>query len=198
MSGEPLDDALLAKVHRGLSVVNSGTGTVLLVGDSMLARFQDYGTGRGLLETSKYHNVAIGGATTGHWIWLLQNDLLNSIKFARYQQIFLMLGTNDLSRPERQASDVISGLKDVIALLRARMPNAHVTFVPIFPRTDLADNQTVEDETAIINAAVPTHCDSVVSPVISDPEYFDNDNLHLNRKGYELFCHIIRVHTIAQ
>lgn len=195
MLGEPLNDELLAKLDRWNPAVYNGSGRVLLLGDSMLAHFQDYGTGRGLLDPEQYDNIAIGGTTTRHWIWLLNSSLLSKIRFERYKRVFLMLGTNDLAVRDRLVEEIVNGLADVVHLLRNKMSKAHITFIPIFPRGDLPMRPTLVADTANINAAMAPTCDSILESAITASEMYDDDQLHLNRKGYEAFSIMIKNST---
>lgn len=162
----------------------------------MLSHFQDYGTGRGLLEPEKYDNIAIGGTTTLHWIWLLNSsNLLDKVGFGRYKQIFLLLGTNDLAVLDRTAEEIVNGLTEVLRLLRVKMPQAHITYIPIFPRRDLTTRPSLDADIISINAALCPLCNSNLKPAITASELYDEDQLHLNRAGYQVFAPLIKNNT---
>lgn len=176
-TGEPLPADLEAKL--GANAGLQGRGTVLLLGDSMLARFQPYGTGRHLLDPAVFENLAVGGSTTNHWVHLLETDRFDRGLLAGFASVVLCLGTNNL--PCMGAHETFGGILRVVALLRERMPRAEVTFITVFPRWDL----DLRGAVAHLNAMVAGAGIRTIDPDITDPSLFGPDRLHLTRRGYE-------------
>jgi len=186
MEPECLTSELELKLNLCLLDV-TGYGNVLLLGDSMLARFQPYGTGRHLLDPAIFQNVAIGGSTTNHWIWLLQQG---KISLYEYNHIVVMLGTNNVAKPEHTVQEIVTGLLLIMKLLLEMVPKAKIHFVPIFPRWDL-QNSNVMEQIAHINRHMATYCENILDPFISGSSFFEKDQLHLNLRGYELFAQFL-------
>ncbi len=177
---EALPPEFTAKMCR----CSANGGAVLLLGDSMIARFQDYGTGRGLLDPNVFDNYGIGGSTTNHWMHLLETG---QIQFkSQYKTIILMVGTNNLAKVHESADEIAQGILNVCRLLLCRFPQAKLYFVSILPRWDLARWNILED-IATINQTVSKHF-AVLSPPLNDRTLFAHDLLHLNREGYIRFA----------
>lgn len=153
----------------------------------MLARFQDYGTGRGLLHPEVFENAAVGGTTTNHWVRLIQTT--DFVGIEKYKKVVLMLGTNNLPNTEASADDIAEGIKTILAQLEKTI-NTELLFVPIQPRWDLNRPGLLKD-IELINETVGKHCRSL--PFFArDKSLYAEDLLHLNRRGYEAFAEVIR------
>jgi lysophospholipase L1-like esterase len=182
---EPLPPDLQVKLDRCLPLKHRAP--ILLIGDSMLARFQDYGTGKGLLDPELFENAAVGGSTTSHWVRLLQTTDFAGI--SGYKKIVLMLGTNNIPRNEASTTDIADGLTQILTHLKPKAVNTEILFVPIQPRWDLNRPGLLRD-IELINEAVGKHCRSL-SFFARDKSLYAEDLLHLNRRGYEALAKVI-------
>lgn len=174
-----LPEELQAKLDRCLPL--KGKAPVLFIGDSMLARFQDYGTGRGLLDPWIFENAAVGGTTTNHWIHLLQSTEA-FLEIRCYRNIVLMLGTNNLANLGASATEITAGLECVVEIIKSLASNAELLFVPIQHRWDL-ERPAISEEIEFINGFMSKLC-SIVPFSMGDKSMFEDDMLHLTRAGY--------------
>lgn len=187
---EALSEELQRKLDRCLPL--SGNAPVLIIGDSMLARFQDYGTGRGLLDPAIYENAAVGGTTTNHWIHLLQfTDIFSNI--GTYKLVILMLGTNNLSDFNVSADDIVDGLKSIVDTFKRKTGNTRIVFLPIQPRWDL-ERLNLAQDIDLVNEKMSNIC-AMIPFKARDQSLFAEDMLHLNRRGYEEFAKTLNAYT---
>jgi lysophospholipase L1-like esterase len=76
-------------------------------------------------------NFGIGGDQTQHVVWRIENGELDG---AKPKVVVLMLGTNNTSPNANTADEIFAADKKIIDLIQAKIPNAKVLVVAIFPR----------------------------------------------------------------
>ncbi len=76
-------------------------------------------------------NLGYGGDRTQHVIWRIQHGELDGYTA---KNIVLMIGTNNNSSSTTDPANVAKGVEKIVALIRAKQPNANLILHPIFPR----------------------------------------------------------------
>ena len=74
-------------------------------------------------------NFGIGGDRTQHVLWRIQNGELDTIA---PKVVVLMVGTNNSG--SHSATEIITALEKLVALIRTKIPDAKVLVLAIFPR----------------------------------------------------------------
>jgi lysophospholipase L1-like esterase len=139
-------------------------------------------------------NFGWGGDRTEHMLWRLDHGEFEGVS---PKVIVLLAGTNNISRtpPEGHADDISSGIKAIIARLRAKAPKATIILMAIFPRTDIPTANPVIDE---INAKIARFANgreirflNINSQLADERGVFRAgvgvDRLHLALKGYQIW-----------
>jgi len=159
----------------------------------MIARFQDYGTGTGLLSKEHFTNIGIGGTTTGHWIHLLSQDHFRLSQFTGLEHAVVMLGTNNLARLDATAEQISEGVLEVFRVVRSKLkPAVQLWYVPIQIRYDLRDARpTLLDDIRHINERVGQSY-PLIGFYADDPQQMESDGLHFTRDTYEALANYIK------
>jgi lysophospholipase L1-like esterase len=142
-------DGRFRKMHESfLARGKSGPMSVLFLGDSITAGWVKaphiwehyYG---------KYQpaNFGIGGDQTQHVIWRIENGELDGIS---PKVVVLMLGTNNTG--QHDANEIVAADKKIISMIRAKLPQAKVLLLAIFPRGPRKNAQGVVTDTVIAEA----------------------------------------------
>lgn len=119
------------------------------------------------------------------------------------KQIFIYAGENDLSTPEnKSATEVFERYKKLYQEIRAGLPNAEVVFVSIKPcpsRWNLEPviieaNQKIEAyiKTEPKSIYLDVHHAMLLNDTTLNTELFQEDKLHMNEKGYDIWRKIIQ------
>ena len=209
---EKKDTGGFRKMHESfLARGKSGPINVLFLGDSITAGWtkaphvwEHY---FGKLQPA---NFGIGGDQTQHVIWRIENGELDGI---RPKVVVLMLGTNNTAT--HNAQEISAADKKIVGMIRAKIPQAKVLLLAIFPRGPRKNAEGVVTDAVvadakkrmdIINAAnaelaklddgrnvrfldinARFLCDDGKIPSIIMP-----DQLHPNAAGYQLWAEAIQ------
>ena len=126
----------------------SGPINVLFLGDSITAGWvkaphiwEHY---YGKLQPA---NFGIGGDQTQHVIWRIENGELDGIS---PKVVVLMLGTNNTG--QHNANEIAAADKKIISMIRAKIPQAKVLLLAIFPRGPRKNAQGVVTDAVIADA----------------------------------------------
>jgi lysophospholipase L1-like esterase len=164
-------------------------GAVVFVGDSI--------THGGLWDEwfpgARVLNRGIGGETTA--------DVLRRIDAAinAPAAVFLLIGTNDLSKLSPLAS-IIGNIRKILSQMTARAPNAPVCVQSVMPRS-AAFVRHVKALNEALRALVEELGGQVhyldLWPALASPDgalraEFTRDQLHLNGKGYQAWVEVLR------
>jgi lysophospholipase L1-like esterase len=145
-------------------------------------------------------NFGIGGDKTENVIWRIENGELNG---AKPKVVVLMLGTNNSAQ---NAAD-----KKIVSMIRAKIPNAKVLLLAIFPRGARKDAQGKVTEASIADATARTAVINGVNAELAKlddgkmiryldigPKFLGQDNkipwtimpdqLHPTAAGYQLWA----------
>jgi lysophospholipase L1-like esterase len=206
-------DANWIKRHEGfVEIAKQGGIDVLFLGDSITDnwRREDGPQGGKSIWDKNFAplraaNFGISADRTQHVLWRMANGELDGI---RPKAIVLMIGTNntglerDSTTVRNTTAEVIEGVTAVVRGLRAKLPDAKILLLAIFPRGEKPDHPQ-RKQIAEINAALATLNDGHhvryldIGPVFLSPDGTLSkdimpDFLHPNVKGYELWAGAIK------
>jgi lysophospholipase L1-like esterase len=170
---------------------------VLFIGDSITA-----GWGRAK-DTWQQHygahqpaNFGIGGDRTQHVLWRIENGELDGIA---PKVVVLMIGTNNIGEP---AENIIKGDLKICAEIHAKLPEAKLLLLGIFPRGPdpkdplvaplRAKIKTVNEQLAKLDDGAKTRYLDIGGKFLDAdgtlPKDIMPDGLHPNPKGYEIWA----------
>jgi lysophospholipase L1-like esterase len=178
---------LVAKNH----LLAASRFDIAFLGDSITERWYP-AAWRQLLGRRSAINLGFSGDRTEHLLWRLQNGELEG---QPPRAFVLQIGTNNIGR-HHPPEAVADGVRAILALLRARVPDAPVLLVGILPRDEapdtpfrraiLATNQLLA---RCADGGLVRFVD--VGAVLLDgegrlPPAVSPDHLHFSRHGYAL------------
>jgi lysophospholipase L1-like esterase len=178
-------------IRRNKSLPNTA-GEVVFVGDSIMA------AGPWAEYFSDIRNRGIGGDTTDG---LLQR--LDEVLESRPKQVFLNIGTNDLSA-EVPVDQVVRNVEKIVTRVRAESPAAELYLCSVLPinlnyerdirlEKKFRDIGTFDEELKRLAATMGVNYIDL-RPAFSDergylkPKFTSGDGLHLNDLGYAAYC----------
>lgn len=177
------------------NLLKKGPIQVVFIGDSIT----DGWRGRAVWEKNyaKYNtlNLGIGGDRTEHVLWRMQNGELDGLD---PKAIVMMIGTNNSGSP---AEDIIAGIKCDVDVIHAKLPNAKILLLGVFPRSPSA-NDPVRAKLKSVNEAISKLDGKDNVKYLDIGEKFLGtdgslskdimpDYLHPNEKGYEIWAEAI-------
>jgi lysophospholipase L1-like esterase len=192
-------------------VSKEGTAEVVFLGDSITQGWE--GKGKAMWEQHfapmKAANFGIGGDRTEHVLWRLANGNLDGLK---PKLVVLMIGTNNTGHQGREgyvctAQQTADGVKEILAVLEKKCPQAKVLLLGIFPRgPDAMDKFRVQN--AETNAIIKGYADGKrvfwkdLGSVFLEKDgtlskEIMPDLLHLNEKGYQMWAEAILPDVVA-
>ena len=132
--------------HRCEASEGDGEFDVVFMGDSITRGWQGNGANvlAELRKTYKVHVLGVGGDRVQHNIWRARHGELEGY---RTKLVAVMIGTNNSYGDKPQA--VADGIRNLLAEIRAKQPQAKILLLPIFPRGEKPD-----DRQRVHNAAV--------------------------------------------
>ena len=162
---------------------------VVMLGDSITHNWEKQGK-ESLDELRKTYTVldaGYGGDRTEHLLWRIRNGELDGYKA---KCVTLMIGTNNGGD---KAESVAAGIKEILAVIAKKQPQAKVLLMPIFPRGETADDKKrVKNEE--VNAIIKGYADGAkVVWLDFNAKFLDStgdtlwimpDRLHPNADGY--------------
>ncbi|MDZ4286338.1 MAG: GDSL-type esterase/lipase family protein [Prosthecobacter sp.] len=171
---------------------------VLFLGDSITAGWAGGGKEVWAKNFTQYQpaNFGIGGDRTQHVLWRIAEGELDGIK---PKVVVLMIGTNNNAYP---VEDIIKGDKEIVKQIHAKLPDAKLLLLAIFPRGAEA-NHPLRAKLAEVNKALAKLDDGqkTIYLDIGDkfldaqsnlPKDIMPDALHPNAKGYEIWAAAIQ------
>ena len=186
-------------------VSKAGEAQLVFLGDSITQGWE--GKGKAMWEQHfapmKAANFGIGGDRTEHVLWRLANGNFDGLK---PKLVVLMIGTNNTGHQGRDgyvctAQQTADGVKEILAVLEKKCPQAKVLLLGIFPRgPDAMDKFRVQNEET--NAIIKGYADGkrvfwkdLGSVFLAKDGTLSKeimpDLLHLNEKGYQMWAEAI-------
>jgi lysophospholipase L1-like esterase len=122
------------------------------------------------------------------------------------KQILIYAGDNDLAEG-RLPADVLKSFSGFVEKVRAALPDSHIAYISVKPSpARLSLLPQVRETNALISAYIKTVPNAgyidTFSPMLGAdghprPDLFNNDRLHLNEAGYQLWKSVILSHLPA-
>lgn len=186
-------------------ISKEGTAELVFLGDSITQGWE--GKGKAMWEQHfapmKAANFGTGGDRTEHVLWRLANGNFDGLK---PKLVVLMIGTNNTGHQGKDgyvctAQQTADGVKEILAVLEKKAPQAKVLLLGIFPRgADATDKFRIQNEQT--NAIIKTYADGQrvfwkdLAPVFlaKDGTLSKDimpDLLHLNEVGYQMWAEAI-------
>jgi lysophospholipase L1-like esterase len=183
-------------------VSKQGEAQLVFLGDSITQGWE--GKGKAMWDMHfapmKAANFGTGGDRTEHVLWRLQNGNFDGLK---PKLVVLMIGTNNTGHQGREgyvcsAEQTADGVKEILALLGKKCPDAKVLLLGIFPRGETSADPLRKQNEAT-NAVIKTFADGKrvhwrdLGKVFMNPDgtlsrEIMPDVLHLSEKGYQLWA----------
>jgi lysophospholipase L1-like esterase len=170
----------------------SGNAKVILIGDSMVGRFPQS------LLPENIENLGVGSSTTQNWLYFIDNNMVPFDKMVNTNLIVLMLGTNNIHDKKVTPDLLKDGLFEIISIIKSKLPNTKILFISILNRYDktktknkISSNDILLEEIKFTNDLMKSNPDIEyfdLSQYIYEEKYFNEDKLHLNEDGYNLFA----------
>jgi len=142
-------------------------------------------------------NMGIGGDSTQHVLWRLQNGQLDG-----YQaRVFVvMIGTNNCWTEQTVPADVAAGIKKILDLIQSKQPQAKILLLSIFPvgAKPNPGRQIREAVNALISKfpGGAVHYMDIATKFLEPDGSISKevmpDELHLAPKGYEIWSAAIK------
>jgi lysophospholipase L1-like esterase len=186
-------------------VSKEGVAELVFLGDSITQGWE--GKGKAMWEQHfapmKAANFGTGGDRTEHVLWRLANGNLDGLK---PKLVVLMIGTNNTGHQGKDgyactAQQTADGVKEILAVLEKKCPQAKVLLLGIFPRgADVTDKFRIQNEET--NAIIKGYADGkrvvwkdLGSVFLAKDGTLSKeimpDLLHLNEKGYQMWAEAI-------
>lgn len=179
-------------------LLKKGPIQVVFIGDSITDGWR--GGGKKVWEANydKYNtlNLGIGGDRTEHVLYRIDHGELDGLS---PKAVVMMIGTNNIGSP---AEDVIAGIKADVAAVHAKLPDAKILLLAVFPRSGNAADPVREKIKGINEAISKLDGHDNVKYLDIGPSFLEKDGtlpksimpdgLHPNEKGYEIWAEAIR------
>jgi lysophospholipase L1-like esterase len=168
-----------------LARTKSGPIGVLFLGDSIT---EGWGRAPHVWEHyfGKYQpaNFGIGGDQTQHVIWRIENGELEGIN---PKAVVLMIGTNNSGA--HTGEQIAAGVKKIIDLIRAKLPQTKVLLFAIFPRDARRNPDGLITDAAIADAAKRVAANDRANALLAklddgtNVRFFNINSVFLGRDG---------------
>ncbi len=170
---------------------------LLFVGDSITQGWENPGKEIWQEYYGDRHalNLGFSGDLTEHVLWRLRNG---EIEYISPRVAVVMIGTNNTGRRMEKAEHTAEGIRQVVKLLKGKLPETEILLLGIFPRDAKARSpkRKLNDE---INEIISQFADEDRVHYLNINEEFLNekgelsrevmpDLLHPNAKGYEIWA----------
>ena len=171
-------------------------GAILFVGSSSIRLWKDLGKD---FPDFKTIQRGFGGSQISDVTALAHRIVIP------YQpkQVVLYSGDNDIAGG-KSPEQILSDCKELVATIQKNIPETQITFISIKPspsRWHLAEQARKANALVKAFTAGNSRLDfiDVFTPMLGAdgkprPELFLADNLHMNRKGYDLWVMLIKLH----
>jgi beta-glucosidase len=137
-------------------------------------------------------NAGVDGDRTENLLWRIEHGNLDG---QRPNLLVLLIGTNDIGR-NRPASVIAEGIRQILLVLRSRLPEARILLLGVLPRSESPSSHR-RRQVAEVNQLIRTCADhqnivyANVGAALLDPagrlsREVSPDGVHLSERGYVL------------
>lgn len=183
--------------------VKGGKADLLFIGDSIVANWDDAGREVWDRYYAPRHaaNLGIGGDRTEHVLWRLQHGNLDGV---HPKLAIVMIGQNN--GPYNTAEEIAEGVKAIVQLLRAKLPETKILLLGIFFR---GEKPNAEQEKLAATNALLTKLDDgrmivyrninaiFLAPDGSIPRALMPDCEHPSAEGFRRWAEVLEP-TVAE
>lgn len=171
-----------------------GVADLVFLGDSITAQFEEQGSGawQTFYGDRAALNLGVGWDQTGNVIWRIDQGHLDGLNPGL---VVLLIGTNNSAHGGHDAEDIRAGVAEILSRLQAKMPDARVLLMAIFPRGAVDDpirriNEAANRLLATLHDGHRVHFRDINEAFLLadgtlDPQLFAADGVHLTEAGYE-------------
>ena len=181
------------------SRAKEGNKDVIFLGDSITQGWEGAGkeAWAKFFDPLKPMNAGIGGDRTEHVLWRIENGELEGHK---PKAVVLMIGTNNSGSDEPEGT--ARGVTKIVETLRARLPDAKILLLAIFPRgagptnnPGRAKNEKVNSIIAKLHDGQHVHYLDIGAKFLQPDGTLTKeimpDLLHLSAQGYQIWADAI-------
>lgn len=175
-----------------------GNIDLVFIGDSITDGWRGGPQHAGFVKTfGQYNpfNTGISGDETQHCLWRIDHGELDGL---HPKVVEIMIGTNNLGNSHQTPAQTIAGIKCVVKAVHAKVPNANILLLGVFPRGRKADdpfrakikevNEALAKMDGKDNVKYLDIGDKFLEPDGTLPASIMPDALHPNVKGYEIWA----------
>ncbi len=186
-------DPWIDKVESISARAKKGDVDLLFVGDSITEGWGNNAVWKKHYGPRKAMNAGIGGDRTEHVLWRLARGNIDGIQ---PKLAVVMIGTNNSGSDSPE--DIAEGIKAIVSVLRARLPQTKVLLLGIFPRGEKPDYpqrqvnmkanelaKSVADERMVFYMDIG---DKFLEPDGTLTREIMPDLLHLSPRGYQIWA----------
>ena len=166
------------------------TGDTVFLGDSLT----EFGTWHALLPDTPVRNRGISGDDTAGVL-----ARLDEVTEGEPAQVFLMIGTNDLTHGIAE-DEIVANVERIVSTIKAESPATEVFVQSLLPRAE-GFRDRVESLNRALRSAVTGDATWIeLYPLFPDDDgsiadRFSNDELHLFGNGYLLWRDALQPHV---
>jgi lysophospholipase L1-like esterase len=198
------DAGLLARHERILADAKKGGNEIAFIGDSITEGWGGAGKAAWEKVWAPKHavNCGIGGDRTQHVIGRLDRGLLDALAGPNNHitRIVLLIGTNNSM--DDSADDIALGVRAITDKLHAKLPEAKITLMAVFPRGQWPNplRDTIGSLNVRLGQLAAMHADYIrvldingkyLTPQGEIPHDLMPDYLHLSPGGYAIWSEAI-------
>lgn len=180
-----------------LAQAQAGNIDLIMLGDSITHGWETQGKNvwDEYFADRKGYNIGFSGDRTENVLWRLQHGEVDGLN---PKAVVLMIGTNNTGHRMERPEFTATGIKTILDELRARLPEAKILLLAVFPRDEKPDTpmRKINDE---VNRLIATYADNEHIHFLDINHVFLDDNghlprdimpdlLHPNEKGYALWA----------
>lgn len=187
-----------AKLEEARRMVAEGRSPQLVfIGDSITQGWEKSGAPVWARHYARYNplDLGFGGDRTENVLWRLENGALDGLD---PKLVVLMVGTNNTGHRADPPADTVAGIRRNLEAVRARLPNARILLLAIFPRGAAADDPQRRLNDAV-NGLLPALADGQAISFLDINRVFLDaqgqlapsvmpDYLHPEEHGYALWA----------
>lgn len=176
-----------------LRLANASRATSAFVGDSHSELFPHRGAETWKRQFPNSLNLGIAGDSTQQLLWRIEHGLFDKFKPSL---LVVTIGTNNLNTTAHSgtADEIARGIRQVVAELRAKLPETRIVLLGIIPRRRAWQNEQIVKINAMSTSLTQNrrvHLINLYTNLVGQPVretlYVPLEE-HLNASGYALFA----------